>query len=454
MTVPFRIGAGAGYAGDRIAPAQALAQQGQLDVLVFECLAERTIALAQLERRQQPERGYDRLLAERMQAVLPACLANGTRIVTNMGAANPLQAGHEVLRVAQALGLPGVQVAVVQGDDVLARLLQDGLDLPLQDSQAPLSTLQDRLISANAYLGAAALLPALQSPAQVIIGGRIADPALFLAPLMHRFGWRADDWHRLGQGVLVGHLLECAGQITGGYFADPGYKDVPRLAQLGFPLAEVQADGRAVITKLPEAGGCVTVATCSEQLLYEIDNPARYLQPDVVADFSGVQFTPDGPDRIRASGASGQPRPDTLKVTVGYHDGYIGEGQMSYGGPGCLARAQLALELVRERLRDAGLGEREARYELMGVNSLLGTAQPHHALPRETLHEPNEVRLRVALRTPERREAQRVAHEVEALYTNGPAAGGGASQSVREVVAATSVLIPRAWVQPQLTLLN
>ena len=248
----------------------------------------------------------------------------------------------------------------------------------------------------------------------------------------------------------MGHLLERAGQITGGYFADPGYKDVPRLAQLGFPLAEVQADGSAVITKLSEAGGCVTVATCSEQLLYEIDNPARYLQPDVVADFSGVQFRPDGPDRIRASGASGQPRPETLKVTVGYHDGYIGEGQMSYGGPGCLARAQLALELVRARLHEAGLSEREARYELIGINSLLGAAQP----ACETLGEPSEVRLRVALRTPERHEAQRVAHEVEALYTNGPAAGGGASQSVREVVAATSVLVPRDWVQPQLTLLG
>lgn len=446
MTSSFRIGAGAGYAGDRIAPARALAEHGQLDVLVFECLAERTIALAQLERRQQPERGYDRLLAERMQAVLPACLAQGTRIVSNMGAANPLQAGHEVLRVARDMGLPGVQVAVVEGDDVLERLRRDGLELPLQDSAATLASLEDRLISANAYLGADALLPALQSPAQVILCGRVADPALFLAPLMHRFGWRADDWPRLGQGVLVGHLLECAGQITGGYFADPGYKDVPRLAQLGFPLAEVQADGSAVITKLPEAGGCVTVATCSEQLLYEIENPARYLQPDVVADFSGVRFTPDGPDRIRASGASGQPRPDTLKVTVGYHDGYIGEGQMSYGGPGCLARAQLALALVRARLHEAGLGEREARCELIGVNSLIGTAQPSA--------EPTEVRLRVALRTPERREAQRVAQEVEALYTNGPAAGGGATQSVREVVAAASVLIPREWVQPRLTLLR
>ena len=267
-----------------------------------------------------------------------------------------------------------MKVAVVQGDDVLARLLSDGLDLPLIDSDAPVASLKGQLISANAYLGADALLPALQTNAQVILCGRVADPALFLAPLVHHFGWAPDDWQRLGQGILVGHLLECAGQITGGYFADLGYKDVPNLARLGFPLAEVQQDGSAVITKVTGSGGCVTVATCTEQLLYEIENPARYLQPDVVADFSQVQLTADGQDRVRASGASGQSRPDTLKVTLGYHDGYIGEGQMSYAGPGCVARGQLALELVRQRLQDAGLGELESRCELIGVNSLLPQA--------------------------------------------------------------------------------
>ena len=442
----IRIGAGAGYAGDRIPPALELAKHGQLDWLVFECLAERTIALAQLERRQQPDKGFDPLLAERMRAVLPVCLAQGTRILSNMGAANPLQAGHEVLRVAQALGLQGVKVAVVQGDDVLPRLLTEGLDLPLIDSDAPLSSLQDRLISANAYLGADALLPALQTDAQVILCGRVADPALFLAPLMHHFGWVANDWSALGQGILIGHLLECAGQITGGYFADPGFKDVPNLARLGFPLAEVQADGSAVITKVAGSGGCVSVATCTEQLLYEIENPARYLQPDVVADFSQVRLTPDGADRVRATGANGQQRPDTLKVTVGYHDGYIGEGQMGYAGPGCVARGQLALELVRQRLQDAGLGQLEARYELIGVNSLLPQAQ--------ATTEPNEVRLRVAVRSPARQQAQLVANEVEALYTNGPAAGGGATKSVREVVAAAAVLVPRGWAQPDVTLLG
>ncbi len=445
-TTSLRIGAGAGYAGDRIPPAVELAQHGRLDYLVFECLAERTIALAQLERREHPHKGFDPLLQERMRAVLPTCLKQGTRIISNMGAAHPLQAGHETLRVAHELGLSGVKVAVVQGDDVLPRLLQDGLDLPLIDSDAPLASLQDRLISANAYLGADALLPALQTDAQVILCGRVADPALFLAPLMHHFGWADDGWARLGQGILVGHLLECAGQITGGYFADPGHKDVPNLARLGFPLAEVQQDGSAVITKVAGSGGCVTVATCTEQLLYEIENPARYLQPDVVADFSQVQLSADGPDRVRAHGASGQPRPDTLKVTVGYHDGYIGEGQMGYAGPGCLARGQLALELVRQRLQDTGLGDLETRCELIGVNSLNPQSQARQ--------EPLEVRLRVAVRTPTRREAQQVANEVEALYTNGPAAGGGASKSVREVVAAAAVLVPRDWVRPHLTVLE
>jgi hypothetical protein len=447
MKTSLRIGAGAGYSGDRIPPALELAEQGQLDYLVFECLAERTIALAQLERAQDPSAGFDPMLKARMQAVLPACIRQGVRIVSNMGAANPLQAGHAVLAVARELGLPRVKVAVVLGDDVLATLTQSGLALPVLESNHTLADLQPQMISANAYLGAEALLPALQSDAQVIITGRVADPALFLAPLMHHFGWAADDWTRLGQGVLVGHLLECAAQITGGYFADPGFKDVPHLARLGFPLAEVNASGDAVITKVPGSGGCVTVATCTEQLLYEIENPARYLQPDVVADFSQVQLTQLGPDRVQVSGGNGHPRTDTLKVTLGYRDGFIGEGQMSYAGPGAQARGQLALDLVQQRLADAGYGEYEGRYELIGVNAICGPSSP-------TQPEPAEVRARVALRVPTWQQAQHMAHEVEALYLNGPAGGGGASRSVREVIAAAAVLMPRHAVHTTTVLLT
>lgn len=443
----LRIGAGAGYAGDRIGPAVELAEKGQLDYLVFECLAERTIALAQLERSKDAAAGFDPMLQARMRAVLPTCIDQGVRIISNMGAANPLQAGHAVLAVARELGLPQVKVAVVLGDDVLATLTQSGLSLPVQESTQTLADLQDRLISANAYLGAEALLPALTADAQVIITGRVADPALFLAPLMHHFGWAANDWTRLGKGILVGHLLECAAQITGGYFADPGYKDVPHMAELGFPLAEVSASGDAVITKVANSGGCVTVATCTEQLLYEIENPARYLQPDVVADFSQVVLTQSGPDRVQVTGGQGHPRTDTLKVTLGYRDGFIGEGQMSYAGPGALARGQLALDLVRQRLARAGYGAFEGRYDLMGVNAIFGPCSP--ASP-----EPAEVRARVALRVPTWPQAQHVAHEVEALYTNGPAGGGGASRSVREVIAAAAVLVPRSAVQTSTVLLT
>jgi hypothetical protein len=447
----LRLGAGAGYAGDRIPPAVALAEKGRLDYLIFECLAERTIALAQLEKLKNPHSGFDPLLRARMKAVLPACMANGTRIITNMGAANPLQAGREVLEVAQALGIDQLKVAVVLGDDVLSLLQTDYLSEPLIDSKQTVADIQPLLVSANAYLGAEALLPALQTEAQVIICGRVADPALFLAPLMHHFQWQADDWSLLGKGVMVGHLLECAAQITGGYFADPGYKDVPNLARLGFPLAEVNAQGDVVITKLADAGGCVTVQTCTEQLLYEIENPAQYFQPDVVADFSQVQLIQAAPDRVQATGASGSPRTDTLKVTLGYRDGFVGEGQISYAGPNARARGQLALELVKARLADAGLGDFEARYDLIGVNAIFGNA-PARQKMADT--EPAEVRLRVAVRVQTQAQAIDIANEVEALYTNGPAGGGGASKSVREVIAATAMLMPRAVIQTQTVLLD
>jgi len=430
----FRIGAGAGYAGDRIDPAQALAERGALDALVFECLAERTIALAQLRRCREPHHGYDSLLEARMRAVLPACVRQGVTVISNMGAAHPEAAGAAVLAVARELGLTRLRVAVVTGDDVLAWV--QAHDVALLDSTQRACDLGDRLVSANAYLGADALLPALDSGADVIITGRVADPALFLAPLMHAFGWRADDWPQLGQGVLVGHLLECAAQVSGGYIADPGHVDVPDLHDVGFPLAEVRADGTAIITKLAGTGGRVDRLTCTAQLLYEIEDPTRYLQPDVVADFSQVRLHELGADRVQVSGASGTARPQQLKATLGYHDGWIGEGQISYAGPGARERGALALQVLEQRLRVLGIGELEQRAELIGVDAMHG---PHLGGART----PYEVRARLAVRCTSREQAQRVGQEVEALYLNGPAGGGGVTQSVREVIAAASALVPR-----------
>lgn len=439
----LRIGAGAGYAGDRIPPAVELAEKGALDYLVFECLAERTIALAQLQRSQDARLGFDLLLAARMKAVLPVCVAQSIKIISNMGAANPLAAGHEVVRVARGLGIKKLKVAVVLGDDVLTFV--EGQPLPLMDSSETLDSLGTSIISANAYIGVEGIVRALAEGADVVITGRVSDPALFLAPLVYEFGWAMDDWDRLGKGTLVGHLLECAGQVTGGYFADPGYRDVPDLARLGFPLAEVADDGSAVITKVTGSGGCVTVATCASQLLYEIENPAAYLQPDVTADFSNATLTQVGPDRVLVGGATGRQRPDKLKATVGHRDGFIGEGQISYAGLGAQARGQLALDVVKERL--AGTQAMDSRFELIGVNAI-------HGGSFAAGYTPYEVRARVAMRVATRHEAELVAHEVEALYLNGPASGGGVTQSVREVIAAASVLIPREWVQTSVTFLE
>lgn len=431
---PFRIGSGAGYSGDRIDPAQDLAERGALDALVFECLAERTIALAQLRRSADPQHGYDLLLQERMRAVLPACLAQRCTIITNMGAAHPMAAGRAVIEVARELGLTGLKVAVVEGDDVLAWMQRH--DVPLLESGQSVRCLDGQLISANAYLGADALLPALRAGADVIITGRVADPSLFLAPLMHHFGWRSDDWQKMGQGIVVGHMLECSSQVSGGYIADPGFVDVPNLAEVGFPFADVLADGDMVIGKLDGTGGRIDRLTCTAQLLYELEDPSAYLQADVVADFSGVRFAQVGPDRVRVQGATGRERPEALKVTLGYREGFISDAQISYAGPGARARGELALAVLQSRLAKRGWAELEHRAELIGVNAMHGPALGAD-------HEPYEVRLRLAARCATRALAERVAQEVETLYVSGPAAGGGVTQAVREVVAVASALIPR-----------
>ena len=442
----IRIGSGAGYSGDRIEPAVELAERGGLNYLCFECLAERTIALAQLARLRDPTGGYDPLLVERMLAVLPAAARNRVRIVTNMGAANPAGAAVAIAETARRLGIPGLKIAAVTGDDVLEQVL--GADLPILETGGRVAELGDRLISANAYLGATPIVEALSQGADIVVTGRVADPSLFLAPLIHEFGWAEDDWPQLGQGTVLGHLLECAGQVTGGYFADPGFKDVADLARLGFPLAEVRADGTAVLTKVEGSGGLVTPATCTEQLLYELHDPTRYLTPDVTADFSGVRFAADGRDRVRVAGGTGTMRPDGLKVSLGYRDGFIGEGQMTYAGPGCVARGRLALAIVAERLKLTGVQASELRFELIGVDAVAGPAAP------VLRADPPEVRIRVAGRTATLAEAIRIGNEVETLYTNGPAAGGGATKAAREVIAVLSTVLPRDRVRPRIQILS
>jgi hypothetical protein len=435
-----RIGAGAGYSGDRIEPATELAERAPIDYLVFECLAERTIALAQQERRRDPTRGYDPFLEARMRAVLPACTRRGIRVVTNAGAANPAAAARAVAGIARELGLRGLRIAAVVGDDVLS-LVQRRADAegPRDESG---ESLPSEILSANAYLGAEPIVQALTEGADVVITGRVADSSLFLAPLVHEHGWSPDDWTRRARGAVAGHLLECAGQVTGGYFVDPTFKDVPHLARLGFPIGEIDADGDITVTKLADTGGCVTARTCAEQLLYEVHDPRAYVTPDVVVDISEATITELAPDRVRVEGVVGRERPSQLKVSVGHSDGFIGEGQISYGGPGAVARGRVALEVVAERLRMTGVKHEELRLDLIGVNALHGDGLSRGAA------EPYEVRARVAARCASLCDARRIGDEVEMLYTNGPAGGGGVAKSTRDVIGVTSTFVPRDEVHP------
>ena len=300
----------------------------------------------------------------------------------------------------------------------------------------------------SAYLGIDAILPAIETEADVVITGRVADPSLFLAPIVAEYGWARDDWGRLGQGTMVGHLMECGMQITGGYFADPGRKDVPRPADCGYPIAEIDADGTAVITKLRDAGGMVSLATVKEQLLYEVHDPRRYLTPDVTADFSTATLSETEKDRVRVAEAGGTARPEQLKVTVGFDGGLLAEAAVSYAGINAAARARLARDILDERFdRMPGIAG-GYRIDLTGLSSLHATAGVDEP---ETSR---DVRVRVALRTMDRTLAEMVLWEVEALLCCGPAGGGGYRGQITPGVVTYSAMIDRDRVAPTVKVLT
>ncbi len=439
----FRIGTGAGFSSDRLEPAVDLVERGRLDAIVLECLGERTVAFGHRDRMVNPARGYNSLLERRMRALLPVCRTAGTTMITNMGAANPRAAAERTLAIARELELKGLKIACIEGDDVAARVPSDQ---PFMDEPGTLADIDMPVVGMNAYLGIDAISPALQAGADVIIGGRLADPSMFLAPLAHRFGWQSTDMPRLGAGTLVGHLLECGMQVTGGYFADPGIKTVEGLAECGYPIAEVQSDGSAVITKLPGTGGCVTTATVKEQLLYEVHDPARYLTPDVTADFSRVEVVAAGLDRVKVSNAGGSARPDMLKVTVGFDGGFQGEAGVSYAGPAAQERGQLAADIISERMARVHGVTSDLRVDLVGVSSLFATAGLRAS-------DAQDVRLHATMRARSREQVELLLWEVEALLCCGPAGGGGYRGGITPCVMTKSVLIPRDQVKPTVEVL-
>jgi len=437
----IRIGSGAGYAGDRLEPALKLMEDGNLDYIGFECLAERTIAIAQKQKQNDPSKGYNDLLEYRMEKVLPLAHEKGVKVLTNMGAANPVGGMEAIKTIAERQGLKGMKIAAGLGDDIFENI-EDYYDYPVLETGDKLGTLSDRILSANAYLGIKPLLEALEAGADVIITGRTTDPSLFMAPLFHEFGWSVDDYDKLGKGTLVRHLLECAGQITGGYFADPGKHDIPDLWNLGFPFADVDEEGNGIISKVDGTGGIVNTATCTEQMLYEIYDPSEYITPDCVADFSNVEFESVGKDKVSFKNATGREPTDTYKVNVGYTNGFFGEGEISYGGSNCVERATLAIDIVKKRMKVLDLDLEDIRYDLIGINSITPGTDLESGSAKE-------VRLRVAGRTHKRDHAKKIGNEVETLYTNGPAGGGGAAKRVIDIISVASILIPKTDIETE-----
>jgi hypothetical protein len=448
----LRIGCAAGFSGDRTDAAapvvDALIASGGPAVLIFETLAERTLALAQLARRHDAAAGYEPLLDAMLQPVLARCLRHGIKIVSNFGAANPRGAALRIRELAAALGLPVPRIAVIYGDDVAGPEHRSALRDALDGRSG--SALDGRsIVSANAYLGAEPIAAALKAGADIVVGGRIADPSLTVGPALAHFGWAADDWDRLARATMAGHLLECGAQVTGGYYADPGVKDVPGLARLGYPIAEIDENGDCVITKPGGSGGRVDQHTVKEQLLYEVHDPAAYLTPDVVADIGDARIDAVGADRVRLSGVRGHARTGTLKVNVCFESGWLAEGEISYAGARAEARARLAADVLRERLRDVGA----LRVDLIGVASVFGDDDGRW-ISAAAGSDVRDVRLRVALRHAERARAEQLVREVTALYCCGPAGGGGVRTALRPTLGTLSCLLPRAMVRTSFEMLD
>ena len=446
MSKTLRIGAGSAWWGDRVGPAVLNAEKGDLDYLCFETMAEATISAAQVRKRRDPSfPGYDTYLDDRMRAVLPACLKRNTKIVTNQGWINPDGAAQRITHWLREFGAKGVKVAAINGSLITDRVLEL-TDKILENGQST-KTLKDSLVSAEVYLGAEPIVQALKAGAQIVVSGRVADPSIFMAPMMYEFGWDALDHMRLGAGNGLGHLMECGAQVTGGYFADPGFKDVPQPWDLAFPIVEVEADGSAVLTKVAGSGGAVNLMTVKEQMLYEVHDPANYLTPDVVVDFTTAQLEQIGPDRVRISHISGKPRTPTLKVSIGCIEGHIGEDMFFYAGPGALRRAQLAKKILEERFKIVNLDAEEMRVDFLGLNAIHGAMTPADA------PEPYEIAVRVAARTTTREEAIKVGREVDGMAVSGVGMTGKRvphQDRTREIIGVWSSLVPREKIVPSI----
>lgn len=447
-----RLGCATAWARDRFEPALDLVRRGKIDYLCFESMSEVTMSAHQVARSANPALPpFDPYLRPRLEPLLRECFEKGIRIISNQGWLDPLAAAREVRALAQEQGLPRLRIAVVDGALNLADLIAH--DLTFVETGAPVSDERDRIVSVEVYHGAGGIVEALRRGADMVITGRVADACLYLGPLAYEFNWDLSDEQAISRGMVVGHLMECGSQITGGYFCDPPYKIVPDLHRVGHPICEVDAECVS-ITKLPDTGGMVSEASCKEQLLYETQDPARYLGPDVVVDLGRVRFRQSGKDRVEViMDRPGLPRPDTLKALVGIREGFIAEEFVVFAGPSALERARITEGILRRRFEESGLLYQDLRMDYVGLNSVHREASPPIA------GEPYEVILRVALKCADRENARKLRTEIDPLAVNGVSGTGkwatvSTGDRIRPVIGMNSVLVPRNLVEARVTVLE
>jgi hypothetical protein len=443
----IRIANGQGFWGDWLEAPVRLVERGPIDYLALDYLAEITMSILQKQRQADPQLGYARDFPPLVARIAPHIRERGVKVIANAGGVNPVACAREVVRLA-----PGLKVAVVLGDDVFPRLddfLAKGYEMRDMDTGEPLARIRSHILSANAYIGAFPLAEALATGADVVVAGRSTDTALTLAPMVHRFGWKPDEYHKLAAGTIAGHIIECGAQCTGGN-CQVDWQTIPNMANIGYPIVEAEPDGSFTVTKHRQTGGRVNTHVVKEQLLYELGDPKNYITPDCIADFTTIRLEDAGPDRVRVSGIRGGPRPPSLKLSISYTAGWKATGTLVYSWPQALEKAQAADRIVRERLRQLSLSFEEIYTEYFGVNACLGPAAPSNP-------DPPEVQVRIGVRGPDRKPVDRFTRELIPLVLNGPPGATGFGEGrppVREIVAYWSALLPREEIATEVQLVT
>jgi len=443
----IRIANGQGFWGDWLEAPVRLVDQGPIDFLVLDYLAEVTMSILQKQKQEDPALGYARDFPPLIGRLAKKLKDRNIKVVANAGGVNPSACAHAVLKAA-----PGLKVAVVHGDNVFDRIdefLAKGYQMRDMDTGHPLSSIRDRILSANAYIGAFPLAEALDTGADIVIAGRSTDTALTLAPMVHKFGWKPDDWNKLAAGTIAGHIIECGAQCSGGN-CQVEWEKIPNMADVGYPIVEAEPDGSFVVTKHAGTGGRVHSDTVKEQLLYELGDPKNYITPDCIADFTTIQLSDIGADRVGITGIRGGPRPETLKLSISYADGWKAIGTLVYSWPGSVAKARAADRIVRERLAALGLTFDEVYTEMFGLNACFGPVAPPNI-------DPPEIQLRIGVRGHDRKAVDRFTRELIPLVLNGPPGATGFGEgrpAVREIVAYWPALIPRREIETGIELIK